>query len=80
MCRLHFLQDEILSAAAAYVAPGGKLVYSTCSNEPEENSDRVAAFLAAHPGFTEIARREALPYESGHDGAFACALLKLDTK
>ena len=74
------LQDEILSAAAAYVAPGGKLVYSTCSNEPEENSDRVAAFLAAHPGFTEIARRESLPYESGHDGAFACALLKLDTK
>ena len=74
------LQDEILSAAAAHVAPGGKLVYSTCSNEPEENSDRVAAFLAAHPEFTEIARRESLPYESGHDGAFACALLKLDTK
>ena len=74
------LQDEILSAAAAYVAPGGKLVYSTCSNEPEENSDRVAAFLVAHPEFTEIARRESLPYESGHDGAFACALLKLDTK
>ena len=70
------LQDEILSAAAAYVAPGGKLVYSTCSNEPEENADRVAAFLSSHPDFAEIARRESLPYESGHDGAFACALVR----
>ena len=70
------LQDEILSAAAAYVAPGGKLVYSTCSNEPEENADRVAAFLASHPDFAEVTRRESLPHESGHDGAFACALVR----
>ena len=69
-------QDEILSAAAAHVAPGGLLVYSTCSNEPEENADRVAAFLASHPDFAEIARRESLPHESGHDGAFACALVR----
>ncbi len=68
------LQAQILSAAAAHVAPGGLLVYSTCSNEPEENEEQVAAFLAAHPGFTEVARRESVPFESGHDGAFACAL------
>ena len=69
-------QDEILSAAATHVAPEGLLVYSTCSNEPEENADRVAAFLASHPDFAEVARRESLPHESGHDGAFACALVR----
>ena len=69
-------QDAILSAAAAHVAPGGRLVYSTCSNEPEENGARVAAFLAAHPDFAEESRRESIPHESGHDGAFACALGK----
>ena len=68
------LQAEILSRAAAHVAPGGLLVYSTCSNEPEENGEQVAAFLAAHPDFSEVARRESLPFETGHDGAFACAM------
>ena len=68
------LQAEILESAAAHVAPGGLLVYSTCSNEPEENADQVAKFLAAHPEFSEVARRESLPFETGHDGAFACAL------
>ena len=68
------LQAEILSRAAAHVAPGGLLVYSTCSNEPEENSEQVAVFLAAHPEFSEVARRESLPFETGHDGAFACAM------
>ncbi len=68
------LQAEILSSAAAHVAPGGLLVYSTCSNEPEENEAQIAAFLAAHPEFSEVARRESLPFETGHDGAFACAM------
>lgn len=68
------LQGEILERAAAHVAPGGLLVYSTCSNEPEENGGRIEAFLSAHPEFTEIARKESVPFESGCDGAFACAL------
>ena len=68
------LQAEILGRAAAHVAPGGVLVYSTCSNEPEENEDQIAAFLAAHPDFEEIGRKESVPFASGCDGAFACAL------
>ena len=44
-------QDAVLAAAAAYVKPGGRLVYVTCSLLAEENEDRVAAFLAAHPRF-----------------------------
>ena len=56
--------------------PGGRVVYSTCSNEPEENAEQVAAFLAAHPDFTEVDRRESVPFETNHDGAFACALVR----
>ncbi|MBR1588822.1 MAG: MFS transporter [Kiritimatiellae bacterium] len=68
------LQAQILDEAAPFVAPGGRLVYSTCSNEPEENGEQMAAFLARHPDFAEVARRESVPFDTGHDGAFACAL------
>ena len=46
-------QRTILANAATLVKPGGRLVYATCSVLPEENEDVVAAFLAAHPDFTE---------------------------
>ncbi len=78
--QLAALQAEILAAAAAYVAPGGRLVYSTCSNEPEENEDQIAAFLAAHSEFKEVGRFSSLPCDSGHDGAFACALERAGEK
>jgi 16S rRNA (cytosine967-C5)-methyltransferase len=44
-------QREILAAAATMVRPGGRLVYATCSLEPEENDEVVAAFLLARPDF-----------------------------
>ena len=44
------LQDELLDAAAAFVRPGGLLVYSTCSVERDEGSARVEAFLARPAG------------------------------
>ncbi|HLL14892.1 MAG TPA: 16S rRNA (cytosine(967)-C(5))-methyltransferase RsmB [Pyrinomonadaceae bacterium] len=44
-------QRRILSNAARSVGGGGRLVYSTCSVEPEENEEVVAAFLDAHPAF-----------------------------
>ncbi|KAL4185729.1 hypothetical protein AMTRI_Chr10g232150 [Amborella trichopoda] len=50
--QLKDLQDELLDAASMLVRPGGVLVYSTCSIDPEENADRVAAFLLRHPEFT----------------------------
>lgn len=65
------LQAEILDACACRVAPGGTLVYSTCSNEPEENGEQVASFLARHRDFTLCESRESIPFESGTDGAFA---------
>ena len=68
------LQADILDACASRVAPGGVLVYSTCSNEPEENEAQVTAFLARHPDFSLEESRESIPYESGTDGAFAARL------
>lgn len=68
------LQAEIFARAAEHVVPGGLIVYSTCSNESEENEGQISAFLAAHPDFEEVGRKESLPFLSGRDGAFACAL------
>ena len=68
------LQSEILVKAAAHVAPGGIIVYSTCSNEHEENEGQIESVLAAKPGFEEVKRMVSVPFESGRDGAFACAL------
>ena len=70
------LQAEIFDQAARLVAPGGLLVYSTCSNEPEENAEQVRAFVARHPDFTLDTTRESIPFESGHDGAFAARLIR----
>ncbi|KAG4952871.1 hypothetical protein JHK87_038465 [Glycine soja] len=49
MEQLKEFQDELLDAASKLVKPGGVLVYSSCSIDPEENDDRV--FLVTHPDF-----------------------------
>ena len=45
------VQRHMLSHAADVVRPGGRLIYATCSSEPEENEEVVAGFLAARPEF-----------------------------
>lgn len=68
-------QLKLLRAAAAFVAPGGSLVYSTCSLEPEENQGVVDAFLGGRdPGFVLERCVESRPWETGHDGAGAFLL------
>ncbi len=52
-------QQALLEHASAVVRPGGRLVYATCSSEPEENDDIVEAFLRRHPEFRR-ARPETL--------------------
>ncbi len=83
------VQRDMLEACAEIVEPGGLLVYSTCSLEPEENELQVEEFLARHPEFA----RERLdgidwpaktltpegdlfvrPWMSGTDGAYAARL------
>jgi len=49
--KLTNLQGEILNTASCYLKIGGKLVYSTCSTEPEENEEIVSKFLEEHPKF-----------------------------
>ncbi|MFC0217274.1 RsmB/NOP family class I SAM-dependent RNA methyltransferase [Pseudochelatococcus lubricantis] len=56
------LQSALLDRAAALVRPGGRLVYSTCSLEPEEGEAQIAAFLARHADF---ARSPVSPEEIG---------------
>jgi 16S rRNA (cytosine967-C5)-methyltransferase len=50
--RLADAQRDLLRRVAPLVAPGGRIVYSTCSSEPEENEHVVAAFLAETPAFS----------------------------
>lgn len=45
------IQQKLLDACCEYVRPGGRLVYSTCTILPQENEERVHAFLLSHPDF-----------------------------
>ncbi|MHB8840095.1 MAG: RsmB/NOP family class I SAM-dependent RNA methyltransferase, partial [Gemmatimonadaceae bacterium] len=82
------MQRDILRSAALLVKPGGLLIYSTCSLEPEENEVQVEAFLAAHPAWRldpppagavpattlDQGFLRVLPHVHGTDGAFAARL------
>jgi 16S rRNA (cytosine967-C5)-methyltransferase len=57
---LQSLQRAILESALNRLAPGGKLVYATCSLEREENSEVVEKTLAEHAGFRVVDCREEL--------------------
>ena len=54
-------QSTMIRNAAASVAPGGRLIYSTCSSEPEENDCVVAGFLSADPEFSLVNLRAERP-------------------
>lgn len=74
--RLVPLQTRLLDNAATLVKPGGVLVYSTCSLEPEEGVAQVAAFLACH---AEFAREPIEAAAIGADPAWLTALGELRT-
>jgi 16S rRNA (cytosine967-C5)-methyltransferase len=84
-------QDAVLDAGAPFVKPGGRMVYVTCSVLPEEDEDRVAAFLERTEGFAVKPATEdpkltrhltadgflrLSPKTSGTDGFFVAVLEK----
>jgi len=75
--RLRTAQLELLQQAATQVKPGGVLVYSTCSLEPEENQEVVKQFLAGHSEFKLKSERELLPFVDNVDGAYIAQLKRL---
>ncbi len=70
------LQHAILDATAAVLRPGGRLVYSTCSLEPEENQQQIERFLAGHPQLHMVKDALVFPPENQSDGAYVCALTR----
>ena len=83
-------QAAILDTAARLLKAGGRMVYSTCTIEPEENQLQIRAFLQRHPEFcvaepavafpagmtaTEYGALS-VPTRTGMDGFFLCALQK----
>jgi 16S rRNA (cytosine967-C5)-methyltransferase len=74
--RLRAEQLTLLTQAAPRLQPGGTLVYSTCSLEPEENGGVVKEFLASHAQFKLEEERELLPFADGVDGAYVAKLKK----
>lgn len=72
--RLAQAQRELLARAADWLKPGGVLLYSTCSLEPEENQQVVADFLKQFPAFTLEKERELRPFHDAVDGAYVAKL------
>ena len=77
---LKAMQARLLAEAAPHVRGGGRLVYSTCSLEAEENDRQVRAFLAANPSWELEDELRAMPTAPGTpgpvDGGYAARLRK----
>ena len=67
-------QKQFLHNAAEVLKPGGRLVYSTCSVEREENEEVAKHFLDSHPNFTQLQTRRTWPHREGSDGFFMAVL------
>ena len=71
---LNVIQRQILEAALRCLKPGGRIVYSTCSIDPEENLELVTKFAKDHQEVTLGESRQLLPFKDDCDGAFAAIL------
>ena len=78
MTRLAALQLSILEQACVAVRPGGRLVYSTCSIDREEDRAVVDTFLATHKDFSFVEDYLALPHREQADGAYAALLCRTE--
>ncbi|MBV9392603.1 MAG: 16S rRNA (cytosine(967)-C(5))-methyltransferase, partial [Verrucomicrobia bacterium] len=67
---------RIMRAVVPYLKPTGRLVYSTCSIEPEENESVVAFIGKTEPALHFIETKSSLPVRDNIDGAFAALFVK----
>lgn len=67
-------QKQFLTNAALVLKPGGRLVYSTCSVERDENEQVIESFLSTHPDFTVLNSTRTWPHHEGSDGFFMALL------
>lgn len=85
------LQARLLSALWPLLKPGGRMLYATCSVLPEENSQQIAQFIAAHLDAKEIVidatwgsacdfGRQILPGQDNMDGFYYALLVKKQPK
>jgi 16S rRNA (cytosine967-C5)-methyltransferase len=74
--RLAATQLNLLEAATRRLKPTGKILYSTCSLEEEENQQVIRKFLSTHPEFAVETERELLPFREGVDGAYIAKLAR----
>jgi len=74
--RLRATQLQLLRDAMSRLKPGGTLVYSTCSLEPEENSELVRDFLKEQPAMHLQRERSLTPWERNVDGAYVARLVR----
>lgn len=75
--RMHETQLAMLRTLAPLLKPGGTLVYSTCSVEPEENVEIAQSVAADIPDLEFVESRQTLPFRDGVDGAFAARFEKV---
>ncbi len=71
-------QRQILNAMSKHVKPGGRLVYSTCSLEVEENEEMVSRWVREHAEFRLVKAKRLFPPKSGTDGAYAALLVRAE--
>ena len=68
------LQRRLLEGVLPLLAPGGRLVYATCTVHPRENGERVAALLQDHPELRLLQDQQWWPALGGGDGFYAAVL------
>ena len=74
--RMHQIQWRIVKATVPFLKSGGRLVYSTCSIEPEENESVVADIDREVPELNFVCSKGYMPIQDHFDGAFAALFLK----
>ena len=68
------IQYNILLNSTRYIKPGGRVLYSTCTVDPQENEELVRRVLSNAAGYTIEQERQIFPEEGGPDGFYTCLI------